>query len=304
MEIRLEKYELNEEEIQNGINRFLAYAYASAKKSKQPTIYFIVGGVGSGKSWLAVFLKRQLKERGEDAIVVNSDKIAEFHPYYEEIFRTEIPKELYRITRKFVRPAADEIFQDLQKKKISILNENTFNKGESDIAFVQGFRNNGYKIVINVLATDLFVNRLACYEREVEAIKAGDVPRRITKQGHIKTYDGFFQGIQQLESLGLCDEINVYDTGKLGGSPRVVYQLGDTRYCNFADAVFSERSRQRKLLIADSKGYLEKIASCRKNIQLEPDSDAKTLSLEGLDLLKQEFIAEKQKDKANKLECK
>lgn len=299
----MEKYELNEEEIKNGINRFLAYVYLSATRSEHPKINLIVGGVGSGKSWLTTFLKRQLKEQGENAIVVNSDKIAEFHPYYEEILRTEIPKELYRITRKFVRPAANEIFNDLQKNKISILNENTLNKGESDIEFVKGFRNNGYKIIINVLATDLFVNRLACYEREVEAIKAGDVPRRITKQGHLKTYDGFFQGIHQLESLGLCDEINVYDTGKLGGNPRVVYKLGDTRYCNFEEAIFSERRRQRKLVIADSKGYLERIASCKRSIQcLEPDSNARALSLEGLDLLEQDFIAEMQKDEAKDLE--
>lgn len=298
----MEKYELSEEEIKKGINLFLAYVYSSATKSEHPIIYLTVGGVGSGKSWLNIFLKRQLKEQGENAIAVNSDKIAEFHPYYEEILRTEIPKDLYRITRKFVRPAANEIFKELQRNKISILNENTLNKGKSDIEFVQSFRNSGYKVIINVLATDLFVSRLACYEREVEAIKAGDTPRRITKQGHLKTYNGFFQGIHQLESLGLCDEVNVYDTGKIGGNPRVIYKLGDTRYCNFEDAILSERRRQRKLLIADSRVYLERIASCKRDIQcLGVESEARTLSLEGLDLLKQDFIVEMQKDKANEL---
>ena len=135
------KYDLTTEDINKNIDRFLTYIYGSAISSKNPQIFFVVAGPGAGKSGVETFLKHQLKEKGEKVAVVNSDKIAEFHPAYEDALAELLSEERYRVTRQFVRPATPVIFQELQKHKINILNENIFNKGESDIEFVKNIEN-------------------------------------------------------------------------------------------------------------------------------------------------------------------
>ena len=133
------KYELTVYDIETGINRFLAEAYATATVSDNPELVYISAGPGAGKTALEVFFKQMFKAKGERAFTVNSDKIAQFHPQYEDALE-ELPEECYRITRQFVRPATPRIFEELMNKKISIINENTLDKGEPDIELAKKFK--------------------------------------------------------------------------------------------------------------------------------------------------------------------
>ena len=46
--------------------------------------------------------------------LVDSDKIAEYHPYYDELIFNELPDDVYKITRsEFVRPAGPIIYGEL-----------------------------------------------------------------------------------------------------------------------------------------------------------------------------------------------
>lgn len=287
------KYDLTQKDIQENVNRFLTYIYGTTISSKNPEVSFIVAGPGAGKSGVEMFLKNQFKERGEKTTIVSSDKIAEFHPYYEEALTELLPEERYRVTRQFVRPAASIIYQELQKHKINILNENVFNKGNTDIEFVKKFKDAGYKVTINMLATDIFVNRLSCYEREARALENGDSPRGISKQDHEKMYDVFVEEIRQLDSQNLCDEINVYQRGKSINKPQLVYQLGSTKYRNFEEALYTERERQRKELIANPADYLTRIKKVKESIQLNGMNPVLTEnSLKELQELQEDFIKE------------
>lgn len=287
------KYDLTAEDINKNINRFLTYIYGSAVSSKNPQIYFIVAGPGAGKSGVETFLKYQLKEIGEKAAVVNSDKIAEFHPAYEDALAELLSEERYRVTRQFVRPATPIIFQELQKHKINILNENIFNKGESDIEFVKNFKKAGYRTSVNIIATDIFMNRLSCYEREARALESGDSPRGISKRDHDKMYNAFVEEIQQLQSQNLCDEINVYVRGESINKPKLVYQLGDTRYQNFVEALNTERAKQRREIFSNPADYLMRIKKAKESIQINGMNPVLTEdSLNGLQELQNDFIKE------------
>lgn len=292
------KYDLTTEDINKNINRFLTYIYGSAVSSKNPQIFFVVAGPGAGKSGVEAFLKYQLKEKGEKAAVVNSDKIAEFHPAYEDALAELLSEERYRVTRQFVRPATPIIFQELQKYKINILNENIFNKGESDIEFVRSFKEAGYRTSVNMIATDIFINRLSCYEREARALENGDSPRGISKRDHDKMYNAFVKEIQQLQSLNLCDEINVYIRGESINKPKLVYQLGDTRYQNFVEALNTERAKQRREIFSSPADYLMRIKKAKESIQTNGINPILTEdALNGLQELQDDFIQELNKEK-------
>lgn len=287
----MEKYKLAISDIEAGVNRFLTSIYTSATISENPQVFFIIGGPGAGKSGLEAFLKYQLKEKGEKATVVSSDVIATFHPAYEDV-QEELPDDRYRITREFVRPASSMIFKELQKHKINILQEKVFNKGQTDIDFVKSFKNAGYKTSMNIMATDIWVNRLACYQREAQMIEIGKTPRGISKQHHEEMYNGFIQEIQELQNLGLCDEINVYKRGKSINKPELVYRQDDKKYSSFVEAIYAERKRQREEIFQNPADYLMKITNTRDSIKTHGINPLLTdAAIKGLDDLQKEFIS-------------
>jgi len=286
------EYEKTQMDIDTGINRFLLDVYSSSAPTAKPKLIMITAGPGAGKTGIEMFYKRKLKDDGERGAIVNSDRIAEFHPDYEDALE-ELPEDCYKITRQFVRPATPIIFEALKKRNINIINENTLNKGQSDIELIRDFKEAGYKISINVIATDKYIARLSCYEREARDLEIGKTPRGISKKNQDSMYNGFVEEIHELDSLGLCDEINVYTRGKSVNQPKLVYQNGDPKYRDFYDAMVSERNRQRKELLKNPGEYLSKIEEIKKSIQINGVSKELTKNaVEGLEDLKQEFVNE------------
>ena len=290
----MEKYNLTPIDIQTGINRLLTDAYASSTISNNPSLIYISAGPGAGKTAIEMHLKKEFKEKGEKAYSINSDRIAEFHPNYEEALE-ELPEECYRITRQFVRPAAPKIYEELMKNKINIINENTLDKGDSDIELTKKFKEHGYNVIVNIIATDLFESRLSCYERDAAMLLASLSPRGCSKETQIRMYNAFVPEIQKLDELGLCDDINVYIRGEnINKSPILKYskKMNNT-YHNFNEALIEERSKQRQKLIEDPENYLFRI-KCAKNTIANYGVNEKLTqnSLSGLDELQNDFLQE------------
>lgn len=245
-----------------------------------------------------------MKEKNEKPYTIDSDKIAEFHPYYAEVLK-ELPEDGYRITRQFVRPAAPVIFENLMKKNISIINENVLNKGESDIELTKKFKENGYKVLINIMATDIFESRLSCYERNAAMLLAGLVPRGCSKITQEKMYNCFVDDIRQLEKLGLSDEINVYIRGENINKPPILKYSSKENMCNkykdFNDAMVSERRIQREKLISNKEEYLQRIERAKKIISEYGIKEELTNNLlMELEELKVDFIREVEKSEVQR----
>lgn len=285
------KYDLTPADIKNGINRILAEAYTIATVSEKPTIEYIVAGPGAGKTVIERFLKNNYKQNGERAYDINSDKIATFHPMYEDALE-ELPEECYRITREFVRPATPEIFDGLRKYKLNIINENTLDKGAYDIENAMKFKESGYKLCVNVMATNLYESMLSCYERDANALKEGLSPRGCSIENQLRMHDSFIKGVQELDNLGLLDEISVYKRGENKSKPPIlIYKKGDRNYENFIDAIQSERAKQIKELFRKPEIFLERIEAAKKIVEnYNQNEKQKQNSVEGLNYLKTEFL--------------
>ena len=289
----MDKYNLTVSDIEDGIKRFLTDTYVSTRRTENPSIYYIVGGPGAGKTGIETYIKRLLKERGETSAIVNSDKIAEFHPDYDEILENELPEDCYKYTRQFVRPASPRIFEDLSDKKINIINENTFDKGESDIDLVRKFKQKGYRISINIMATDILESRLSCFEREAAMLKSELTPRGISEETQKRMYNSFMKEIETLQVLGLCDELNVYSRGININKPNLIYSLGARNYQGFREAIETERKKQRDKILSDPSNYLLRIEEAIKVINEYGTSDILTKnSIAGLNTLKRDLFKE------------
>ena len=290
----MEKYNLTPIDIQMGINRLLTDAYASSTISNNPSLIYISAGPGAGKTAIEMHFKKEFKDKGEKAYSINSDKIAEFHPNYEEALE-ELPEECYRITRQFVRPAAPKIYEELMNNKINIINENTLDKGDSDIELTRKFKEHGYKIIVNVIATDLFESRLSCYEREAAMLLASLTPRGCSKETQIRMYDAFVPEIKKLDDLGLCDDINVYIRGENINKPPILKfsKTMNNTYNNFNEALIKERAKQRQKLLEEPENYLSRIKNAKNTIVNYGVNEQLTQnSLNGLNELQSDFLQE------------
>ena len=265
----MEKYKLTQKDIEEGVNRILLDVYASSTISNKPNLIQIVAGPGAGKTSVEAHFRDLLKKENEKPYTLDSDKIAQFHPDYEEVVK-ELPEDGYRITRQFVRPVAPVVFDELMKKHISIINENVLNKGESDIEQAKKFKKNGYKVLVNVMATDLFESRLSCYERNAAMLLAGLTPRGASKITQENMYNCFVDEIRQLEQLGFCDEINVYIRGENINEPPVLKYSSkggnENKYRDFYEAIVEERRHQREKLTSNPEEYFQRIEDAKKII--------------------------------------
>lgn len=263
----MEKYKLTQKDIEDGVDRILLDVYASSTISNKPKLIYIVAGPGAGKTSVEAHFRDLLKKEDEKPYTLDSDKIAQFHPDYEEVVK-ELPEDGYRITRQFVRPVSPVVFDELMKKHISIINENVLNKGESDIEQAKKFKKNGYKVLVNVMATDLFESRLSCYERNAAMLLAGLTPRGASKITQENMYNCFVDEIRQLEQLGFCDEINVYIRGENINEPPVLKYSSkggnENKYRDFYEAIVEERRHQREKLTSNPEEYFQRIEDAKK----------------------------------------
>ena len=285
-----------------GITRVLTDAFASSTVSENPKIIYIVSGQGGGKTSVIRHIKNGLREEEIKAYVIDSDKIAEFHPNYEELICSKLPDDVYKITRaEFVRPAEPIIYGELMKSRITVIKEAVFNKGETDFKQIMEFRKNGYGTEINVIATDLLESMLSCYEREAAMLLAGLPPRgTTTKEKNLELHNTFVEEIDQMQKMGLCDSINVYIRGENINRPPVLkYSTASksNKYKDFKEAINTERKLQRDLLLKNPTAYLVRIENAKRVIQeneINPEITAN--EIKGLGELQQDFIAELSKN--------
>ena len=300
----MSKYELTPADIKLGIDRVLADAYASSTVSDAPTIVYIAAGPGAGKTAVERYFVSKFKhEKGERAYTLNSDRIAEFHPNYDEAIE-ELPEECYRITRQFVRPATPVIFDELMKSRINLINENLLDKGDYDINIARKLKENGYRISVNIMATDSFEARLSCYERDAAMLSVGLTPRGCSEETQKRMYNSFIAGVRKLQELGLADEVNVYTRGEnINKPPRLKYSSvqDNGEYSDFEEAVYSERQKQRDGLIANKDAYYARIEEAEQTIsQYSSNEELAKDSLEALENLRSDF--DREVERANSMD--
>lgn len=276
------------------VEKILYIMKLSAKPSINPIVHFIVAPPGAGKTGLEVYLNNEMVLKNEDSVKVGSDKLATYHPEYSKWLRL-LPDECYSISRNFTIPASEIIYEDLRKEKINMLFEKTFHKGNEDLEFVKKFKEAGYEVIINVMATDKYESILSCHERDIKAAEIGIIPRPVSRKNFNKMYSTFLSEIISMENMHLCDKIGVFTRGKKMYKPNLIYTSGDSSYMNAYQAVEEERRKQRKKLYSpnDSIAFQERINKAIIDTENFIDNDEiKKQSIKDLEQLQCEFIQE------------
>lgn len=302
--INYESYKLDEEDIKVGIEDFFTQLLIEAKRQKKdariledlssnhPTIMYVTGQPGSGKTTLGKYLQMQCVQKGECAIEVGSDKIATFHKYYNELLKL-LPNECYSLSREFVKPAKPVIYDKLIANRLNIVRECSLTKREKDYKGMQSFIDNGYEVDINVMAVDKYESFLACTERDIKLMELGFDPRPVARANHDRMYSPLLQELIEIQKRGLSTRINVFTRGKTSIHPQLVWSTGDDKYPNAHEAIISERNKGRKALLQKPQEYLQRIADAKQSIGLMISEERlRNNYLEGLKQLEAEFVNE------------
>lgn len=276
------------------VEKILYTLKLSAKPSKNPTVHFIVAPPGAGKTGLEVYLNNEMLAQSEDTLKIGSDKLATYHPEYNNWIQLS-PDECYAVSRDFTAPASEIIYEDLRKNKFNMLFEKTFHKGTSDLEFVKKFKDAGYNVIIDVMATDKYESILSCHERDIKAAEIGIAPRPVSRKNFDRMYTTFLSEIISMENMKLCDKIQVFTRGKKMSKPNLVYASGDSNYMNAYQAVEEERGKQRKKLYSPNNSivFQERINKAISDTESFIDNDKiRKQSIRELEQLQREFIQE------------
>lgn len=259
-------------------------------KSDNPSSFFVVAQAGAGKTGLKSFVIREAHESGllPGYIEFNPDDIATYHKYYREILR-DFPDESYSILQRFVSPALDTYLrQAAVAHKYNLVQEGTFgstdvyveivdfqkNGGKADIGKLKDDRTReiidvpgNYTINVDVLAVDRFESYLSSLEREQYYRENGLPPRVVALVHHDFAYNKMVDTLRILEDKGLIDRGRVFRRGPVPVEPRLVYEMGNSKYPSLVDAVIGERANNRFELLENSDAYYDRIGSLRSRIQ-------------------------------------
>lgn len=300
-----DKFKLTDEDIRIGIDDFFTQLLIEERRRKNkikslielasetPTIIFVAGQPGSGKTTLSKYIEAQYDERDEAVVEVGSDKIATFHRDYEDLVKL-LPDECYKITRQFVRVAEPQIYKTMRDNKLNIIREISLNKGEADYEKMKEFRDSGYQVEIHVIAVDKYESFLSCIERDIKLLEIGYDPRPVARANHDRMYEPLIQELIEIGRRGLSTKINVYVRGESPTQPQIVWSSeGDDRYPNAQEAVVCERAKLRKRILQEPQQYLARIAEARRKILLMiQDERMKKNYLKELRQLESEFVGE------------
>jgi len=179
-----------------------------------PTAYITVRLPGTGKTSLLPLLK---KESYNKILIINSDNMRVFHPYYEqaiELFGTNAGSAIYKDASIF----AQKLIQYAQKEKLNFILDTTLKTPNTTDKLLTSLKSNNYNIKINILTANKYELIQGIFNRYAEQYKNNPSTVRFTNPRFID------KGISLiLESAKVIDGKNINEFKILNRNHEVLY---------------------------------------------------------------------------------
>lgn len=193
----IEKYKLNEEEHNNVLEKLKNTIFSKASSSKQPSIMFVIGQPGSGKS---TYIENSSLKK--DYVIINSDEYRQFHKYSKEILEKK-PTYYAKLTNYDVHLWGDELFSYALLNDYSVLRE----KAPIDLSLIELIKDisKNNEVVINVVISGNLNSLLATRERYEKEIKT----KPNAKLSNIAAHNKCYQILNEFISECLLNNVKV-----------------------------------------------------------------------------------------------
>jgi len=176
-------------------------------RSAAPTVIFVGGAPGSGKTVAVPPVAAELEKRAGTPAIVSVDELREHHPGWRQAARTDA-----HAAERFDLDASkwvDRLYRDAIADKKNVVFETRFKDAQLLSDTVTEFRAAGYRVEAVILAVDEQRTRRSVIARYLHAQEAGQLPRLVTAARHHEGYAGLRKTVQKAEATRLVDHIRV-----------------------------------------------------------------------------------------------
>jgi hypothetical protein len=185
-------------------------AFKKTSPRRRPAIVMIAGQPGAGKSTMMERKASEFRSSG-GALIVEVDAIRSYHPESSQLLRQGQPLNLVDTeartwTKRLVLEAIDKR-RNILISSLLLSTDRTW--------FFHSARDARYHIALWVIATPVLKSYLGLHQRyEIEVAKAQSAPPIPNPEHHRRAYGAIPNTLQDVETLGLVDQILVLNRAR------------------------------------------------------------------------------------------
>lgn len=176
-------------------------------RSSAPTVVFVGGSPGSGKTVLVPHVAARLASTSGAAVVLSVDELREHHPAWPTEARRDA-----QAAERFNPDASlwvNKLYRDAIAERKNVVFETGFKRPELLAETVRHFREAGYRIEAVILAVDADQTKRAVMGRFLDAQEKDQVPRLVTAARYEEGYAGLRRTLDEAEKKHLVDDIRL-----------------------------------------------------------------------------------------------
>lgn len=174
--------------------------------SKDKKLIIVGGQSGAGKSRIIPVAKQEL---ANNAVIVDFDELRSMNPYYKDVTEN-YPEIMHKILHSDTNKAKEEILEDVIEEGYNVIYEGALRDTKGFIELAKKFKNGGYTIKMEIMATPKLESYGSTFLRYATALLTDVNPRWVEKFAHDSSYDGVIKTVEEFYNQNLIDEIDVF----------------------------------------------------------------------------------------------
>jgi hypothetical protein len=208
------RYKLPDEENRRIFReRIVPQEFAGRIPQETPTVVFLVGQPGAGKTRVGQRIGEVLDRRG-GFIDVDSDLYKPYHPAYDDLLRQDDTL-MAAYTRADGRSWMAQAHQYVRDHKLNAIIQETSQDGEAVAATIRAYRAAGFQVEAMVMGVGEAMSRQGIINRYHEQVKDRGSGRLTVQRNADESYRGIIDLAQLVDDGCLADRVGVFRRGEV-----------------------------------------------------------------------------------------
>jgi hypothetical protein len=177
-----------------------------------PTVVFLVGQQGAGKSRVSSMVGDVLNKRGGFA-ELDSDLFKPYHRQYDELMRRDDT-----LMAAYIGPDSwawlAQAHEYVRARKVNVLKQETAQDSRGTVTHMRAYRDNGFRIEVMVIAVPAAMSNQGILSRYHEQVVDRGHGRLTVQANADRAYAGVLDLADAIDGERLADEVGVFRRGE------------------------------------------------------------------------------------------
>jgi Zeta toxin len=208
------RYKLSDEENRRIFREeIVPREFAGLTPQETPTVVFLVGQPGAGKTRVGQRIGDVLDRRG-GFVDVDSDLYKPYHPAYDDLMR-QADTLMAAYTRADGRSWMAQAHEYVRSHKLNALIQETTQDGEAVAATIRAYRAAGFQVEAMMMGVGEAMSRQGIVNRYHEQVKDRGSGRLTVQRNADESYRGIIDLAQLVDDGCLADRVDVFRRGEV-----------------------------------------------------------------------------------------